>query len=30
MTSVTPLEVDEIDLSDPGFWIRPEPEREAA
>src|SRR5437016_7875766 len=30
MTSVTHLEVDEIDLSDPGFWIRPEHEREAA
>jgi cytochrome P450 len=30
MTSVTHLEVDEIDLSDPGFWTRPEAEREAA
>ena len=30
MTSVTHLEVDEIDLSDPGFWMRPDREREAA
>ena len=30
MASVTHLEVDEIDLSDPGFWMRPDREREAA
>src|SRR2546429_9861094 len=30
MTSVTHLEVDEIDLSDPGFWMRPDREREDA
>jgi cytochrome P450 len=30
MTSVRQLEVDEIDLSDPEFWARPDRERDAA
>ena len=30
MTSATHLRVDQIDLSEPEFWIRPEAEREAA
>ena len=30
MTSVTHLPLDQIDLSDPEFWVRPDDEREAA